>query len=287
MSDIFSLRNAKPEIGRKVFCIISDERVFQSKSPMMFTRVLERIGLKGAYVPFMVRPNHLGEAVNSLKILNIAGANITVPYKEAVIPFLDTVSESAKIIGAINTIASDGQRLKGYNTNAVGMMDALESLGVDPTNKTALVFGSGGAARAAVFILNWLRAESVLIAARNLQKADKIAAELGGRAVPLDRLASEPLQAHIIVNATSVSDYHEAGKLVDIVSNLDVKDCELLLDLNYGRTSSIWQDVARFKNIRFSDGLSTLAHQAKRTFGLWTGIQVDHSEFLKALKETG
>ncbi len=283
MSDIFSLRNAKPEIGTKVFCILSDERVFQSKSPMMFTRILERVGVKGVYVPFMVRPHQLGEAVNSLRFLNITGANITVPYKESVIPFLDTISESAKIIGAINTIASDGQQLKGYNTNAIGLMDALESLGIDPTNKTALVFGSGGAARSAVFILNWLRAESVTIAARNLEKAKVIAENLGGRAVALDRLARRQLRANIIVNATSVSDYHEAGPLAELVLNLDVSDCELLLDLNYGRTSNIWEDMAHIKGIRFSDGLSTLAHQAKRTFALWTGIQVDQNEFLKAL----
>jgi shikimate dehydrogenase len=287
MSEIFSLRNAKPEIGTKVFCILSDERVFQSKSPMMFTRVLERVGVKGVYVPFMVRPHQLGEAVNSLKYLNIAGVNITVPFKESVIPFLDTISESAKIIGAINTIASDGQQLKGYNTNAIGLMDALESLGVDPTNKTALVFGSGGAARSAVFILNWLRSTSVTIAARNVEKAGVIADHLGGKAVSIDSLSKGQLQADIIVNATSVSDYHETGPLAEAVLSLDVSDCELLLDLNYGRSSNIWEDLARSRGIRFSDGLSTLAHQAKRTFALWTGIQVDPKEFLHALGEPG
>jgi shikimate dehydrogenase len=248
---------------------------------------MQRVGVKGVYVPFMVKPDHLGEAIHSLKILNIAGANITVPYKESVIPFLDTLSESAKIIGAINTIASDGNVVKGYNTNAIGLMDTLEAEGFDPANKTALVFGSGGVARAAVFILNWLRAERVIIAARNLAKAEKIAAALGGQAVAIDALVKQSLRANIIVNATSVSDYDEANGLSELVLDLNVSDCELLLDLNYGRRKNFWQDTARIKGIRFSDGLLTLAHQAKRTFALWTGIQVDPTEFLKALEISG
>ncbi len=284
MNDIFSLRNSKPDIGTKVFCILSDERVFQSKSPAMFSRVMQRVGVKGVYVPFMVKPQHLGDAIHSIKILHIAGANITVPYKESVIPHLDTLSESAKIIGAINTIASDGNMVKGYNTNAIGLMDALEAEGFDPANKTALVFGSGGVARSTVFILNWLRAEKVIIAARNLDKAKKIAETLGGVAVAVEELAKQPLRANIIVNATSVSDYEEANGLSGLVLGLNVADCELLLDLNYGRRHNFWQDAARAKGIRFSDGLLTLAHQAKRTFALWTGIQVDPMEFLKALE---
>lgn len=285
MGDIFSLKSAKPEISTKVFCILSDERVFQSKSPRIFNRVLGRVGVKGLYVPFMVRRDQLGEAVNSLKILNFSGANITVPYKESVMAFLDTVSESAKIIGAINTIASDGKRLKGYNTNAIGLMDALESLGVDPTNKNALVFGSGGAARSAVFVLNWLRSRSVTIAARNWEKACIIADQLGGTVVPLNEVSTGRVKKDIIVNATSVSGYNEAGMMAEVVSDLDVSNCEMLLDLNYGRSTNIWKDLALRKGAPFSDGLLTLAHQAKRTFALWTGIQVDPGEFLKALED--
>ena len=90
----------------KVFCILSDERAFQAKSPEMFSTVLKRAGLNAVYVPFMVAPENLGKAVHSLRVLNIAGANVTVPYKEAVIPFMDILSEGANIIGAINTIAA-------------------------------------------------------------------------------------------------------------------------------------------------------------------------------------
>ncbi len=142
----------------KVFCILSDERVQGSKSPAMFSRVLRRIGMQGVYVPFKVDPKHVGQALQSLKILNIAGANVTVPYKEKVIPYLDVLSEGANIIGAVNTIVCNGDTLKGYNTNAIGFMDALNEAGFEVAGKSAVVFGTGGAAKAVVFMLNWLRA---------------------------------------------------------------------------------------------------------------------------------
>ena len=104
------------------------------------------MGIKGAYVPFQVDPDDLGQALQSLRILNIAGANVTVPYKEVVVPHMDVLSEGANIIGAINTIVRNGNELKGYNTYAIGFMDALNDVGFDVEGKSALVFGTGGAA---------------------------------------------------------------------------------------------------------------------------------------------
>ena len=151
----------------KVFCILSDERVYSSKSPVMFSRVLQRVGIQAAYVPFKVNPKNLGLALQSLKVLNISGANVTVPFKEKVIPHLDVLSEGANIIGAINTIVCNGDSLKGYNTNAIGFMDALNDADFEVAGKSALVFGTGGAAKAVVFMLNWLRAATIRVAGRH------------------------------------------------------------------------------------------------------------------------
>jgi shikimate dehydrogenase len=267
----------------KVFCILSDERAFRSKSPALFSAVLERVGIKGAYVPFMVEPGRIGQALNSLRILNIAGANITVPYKELVIPHLDILSEGANIIGAVNTIVRTGETLKGYNTNAIGIMDALNEAGFDLEGKSALVFGTGGAAMSVVFILNWLRTASIVVAGRNHDKTKQIVERFSGEAKPLEALPEEPVPAQILVNATSVSSPDESKEMAQLVSGLDVPGCELVLDLNYDRRQNFWQDMARARNIRFMDGLSPLAYQARRTFALWTGIQVEASEFLDVL----
>ena len=88
----------------KIFCILSDDRAFFSKSPAMFTSVFKRVGIRGAYVPFRVAPEEIGRAMESLRVLNIDGANITAPYKESVFPHMDILSEGANIIGAVNTV---------------------------------------------------------------------------------------------------------------------------------------------------------------------------------------
>jgi shikimate dehydrogenase len=232
---------------------------------------------------FMTNLESVGEALTSMRVLNIAGANITVPYKECVIPFLDVLSEGAKIIGAINTIAWEGDVLKGYNTNAIGFMDTLEEIEYHVPGKRALVFGSGGVAKAVAFILNWLRAESVYIAARNENRAREMAERLGGEAISLEEAASAPLDVDLVINATSVSSQDESPEFAALVERLDLGRCQLMIDLNYGREQNIWERKAATADVMFIDGLRTLAYQARRTFALWTGIQVEPNEFLAAL----
>jgi len=271
----------------KVFCILSDERASQSKSPIMFSRVLRRQGINGTYVPFVVKPEDLGKAVESLRVLHLAGANITVPYKEAVIPFLDVLSEGANIIGAVNTIVWDGDRLKGYNTNAIGIMEALNEIGFETDGKRALVFGSGGAARAVIFILNWLRAEKVFVAGRNPEKTRAISQALGGEPLEVYSLADRPLRVDIVINATAVSSPEESLEMAELLTRLDISGCQLVFDLNYGRTRNFWEELAGRLGVPFLDGLPALAHQARRAFALWTGMQVPPREFLQALLEEG
>ncbi len=269
----------------KVYCIISDERAVQLKSPIIFSRVLKRQGIKGTYVPFVVKPRHLGEAINAIRILNLAGASITVPYKEAVLPMMDVLSEGANIIGAVNTIVRDGDRLKGYNTNAIGIMEALGEAEFEVDGKSALVLGTGGAARAVVFILNWLRASVIYVAGRRLEKTRSLTEALGGEPLELGSLPDRPLPVDLLVNATAVSSRDESPEMADVVERLEVPGCQLVFDLNYGRAKNLWEEKANAGGIRFLDGLPALAHQARRAFALWTGMQVPPEEFIKALNE--
>ena len=276
-------RNGFLAVFMKVFCIISDERAFRSKSPDMFSTILRRVGIKGAYVPFQVYSENIGQAIHSLRALNIDGATITVPYKEAVIPYLNILSEGARIIGAVNTIVRKEDVLKGYNTNAIGFMDALNRAGFNVDGKSVIVFGTGGAAKACVFILNWLRAGLIVVAGRNEEKTKRIAANAGGEAKSLYSLMGQPVSANLVVNATSVSSHDESPELADLVGSLKFPACELLMDLNYGRIQNFWQISANRNGIPFMDGLPALAYQAKRSFELWTGIKVPPEEFLNAL----
>ena len=283
--DAKSFRNPKSafEIQCKVYCILGDERVFNSKSPEMFSAVFQRVGLRGAYVPFMTTLERVGEALNSIRVLNIAGANVTVPYKESVVSHLDILSEGANIIGAINTIVRQGDRLKGYNTNAIGFMDALTDIGFDAEDKSALVFGTGGMAKAVVFILNWLRTKTIYVSGRDSAEAGKMVARFGGEVLSLSDLAGKKISAHILVNATSVSSKNESPEFDALVQDLDLPECQVVLDLNYDRPDNFWQDMAHRRGIHFADGLKPLAFQARRTFALWTGLQVSAEAFVTAI----
>jgi shikimate dehydrogenase len=233
----------------------------------------------------MVEPGNLGKALESLRVLNIAGANITSPFKEKVLPYLDILSEGANIIGAVNTIVRKGDQLKGYNTNAIGIMDALNEVAFDVAGKRALVIGTGGAARAVIFILNWLRAESVTVVGRDENKTGSLAEHFSCRHMPLKALGEAPLDQEIVVNATSVSGSDESGELSDLAGCMHGGECRLVFDLNYGRRKNIWMALADRWGVRFMDGLSTLAYQARRTFLLWTGQELPQEEFLNALEK--
>jgi shikimate dehydrogenase len=268
----------------QVYCIISDERAYRVKSTAIFSTVLTRMGIKGTYVPFKVAPEKLGQAMQSLRILNIAGANITVPYKEAVLPYLDILSEGANIIGAINTIVVNGDKLKGYNTNAIGFMDALSDVGFDAEDKSAMVFGTGGAARAVIFILNWLRTKTIFVAGRDEEKTEQMVKQFGGEARSLSSLTGQEVPVDIIVNATSVSSVDESPEMASLVASLALPNCELIMDLNYDRPKNFWEKAAHDNGTRYVDGRMPLAYQARRTFALWTGLQVPPQEFISVIE---
>ncbi len=268
----------------KVFSIVSDEQAFRSRAPAMFSRVMKRIGIRAVYVPFKVYPQKLGHAMEALRVLNIDGANIGNPFKESVLPHMDVLSEGANIIQAVNTVTRNDAILKGYNTNAIGFMDTLEEAGFDAAGKRALIFGAEGAAKAVVFILNWLRAEEVQIAGRYKANLDNLITTLGGDTVTLKHLATTPCDANIVINASSASSPEEAPEFASIIENLDIKECELVLDLNYGHKNNFWEKLAKSRGIPFIDGLTPLTHSARRTLLLWTRIDVEAGEFIKALE---
>jgi shikimate dehydrogenase len=243
-----------------------------------------RTGINGAYVPFMVDSGNLGRAMEGLRVLNnFAGANITAPFKEKVMPYLDIVSESANIIGSVNTIVCKGGQLKGYNTDAVGIMDALGAKKYDVAGKRALVIGTGGSARAVVFILNWLRADAVIVAGRDDQKTNCLAEHFSCEPRSFNDLMDKPLNVDLIVNAASVAGREASADLTAVAGGIQGSRCRLVFDLNYGRRENIWKNLAQRCNIPFMDGLSRLAFQARRTFLLWTGQKLPQEEFIRAI----
>jgi len=194
----------------KVFGIIGDP-IEHSLSPLMHNAAFEMMGVDYWYVPFKVRREDVGKAIEGMKALNMKGLNVTIPHKVAVIPFLDKLDPLAEKIGAVNTIVNENGVLTGYNTDATGFLQALLERRIEPRGKNTVILGAGGASRAVslalaergsdLFILNrtWDKAKEhagEILKALN-QKVNALKLDEANLAMVLDR-------ADIMVNTTSV-----------------------------------------------------------------------------------
>jgi shikimate dehydrogenase len=266
----------------KIFGIISDQRAQFSKSPHMHGSVMRSRGIDGVYIPFRVKDHLLGEAINGVRGLGIDGVNVTVPYKRLVMPFLDDMLEDAATIGAVNTIVVQNDRLIGHNTDAKGFTKSIEELGMNLADKSVILFGAGGAARAAIYGLTRSSVSCLRVIARDQGAAQRLCSELGGEAHGLELLDRKDLEADLVINCASVSSPTEAPDLAQRLDRATIES-SLVMDMNYGREENLWERLALRSSARFSDGLRMLACQAALSFRLWTGIDVDWTEYMEAL----
>ena len=207
----------------KVFAVLSDCRAHKSASPRMHNAVIRGRGLgeEFSYVPFEIREGDLASAIDGIRALNIAGANVTIPYKERVVAFMDEVSLNAQRAGAVNTIIRKGQRLIGDNSDIGGFIDALAVSKIELQGKTVCIVGNGGAARGLILGLQQAGAASILIAGRSAEKAGKLAQEFSVSHTAIAELDGYARDIDIMVNATAVSTPAESPELAEAVERLD------------------------------------------------------------------
>lgn len=270
----------------KVYGVMGDERVRRSLSPAMHNAVMAAHGLNARYVVFPVQPEDVGAATAGLRAMGVAGVNVTVPHKRAVAEYLDELVGAAAELGAVNTIVLQEERLVGHNTDVGGFAAMLQERGFACAGQKVLVFGAGGAARAVVLALRQEGAAKVWVAGRNREKVQGLAAELQAEPLNLNQAAEAAGQAGLVVNATSVSSPQESKVMADLVAALPPgSGRRLVVDINYGRPQNFWQEWAADNGDDFVDGLPMLAHQARLSFSLWTGLEPPVAEFLSALTE--
>ncbi|KIX12797.1 shikimate dehydrogenase [Dethiosulfatarculus sandiegensis] len=270
----------------KVFAVLGDQRAKASLSPQMHNQALFKAGINGRYVSFCVEPARLGQAVEGLFALGLAGANVTVPHKQKVIPFLQGLSDEAGSLGAVNTIEFTDNGMIGHNTDVPGFVRALEQAGFNPFNRRCLVMGAGGAARAVVAGLRQAKAKEIMVAARQKSRAEALCRDLGGTPLGIADWGRAAKGTDLLVNAASVSTRTESPELAALLSETpDQARPAVIMDLNYGRKGNLWQALARQKNAVFQDGLVMLAEQARLSFEIWTGVLPPTSHFLSALEQ--
>lgn len=253
--------------------------VEHSLSPAMQNAAFAEMGLNYCYVCLPVRPEMLGGAVEGLRALSFAGANVTVPHKEAVLPFLDEMDGEASFIGAVNTVVNREGRLTGYNTDGRGFMRSLEEEGIPVDGGKILVVGSGGAARAISYYLSEKAAEVSLFDV-DYARAGKLALDLAsrGRNVRAIRELDGLAEAAVVINATPLG-LKESDPLPFDVRGL--RTGQTVVDLIY-RETRLLREAAK-QGLRGLSGLGMLLWQGVLASELWTGRTPPHDVMRKAL----
>ena len=255
--------------------------VEHSRSPAIHTAALEALGEDATYLAFAVPPVELSIAIEGLRTLGALGANVTIPHKEHVLPLLDDVEDTARAVGAVNTIVRDGIRLVGANTDAEGLTRALTEAGVALDGRRALVLGAGGAARAAVVGLANAGVSEIIVAARRPPRAERLAQELRAgrrpvRALDLnDGRALSELATNIdlVVQATSAT-LEGAADPDGFASSLPfdaLPDHAAVVDLVYAPRETAVLARARARGLVAVDGLGMLVWQAALALERWLG----------------
>lgn len=242
--------------------------VARSRSPQMHNAAFAALGLDWRYRLLPAPPDQLPAVVDRIRSGELAGANVTIPHKSAVMPLLDEIDAAAQAIGAVNTIAIRDNRLIGYNTDAAGFEQALSETGVEVKGRACAVLGAGGAARAVVYALKGLGAR-VTIYARDVGRARALIGP-GGQARSLaevDRMGRETI---LIVNATPV------GMAPNVETMPWPEDAPfppgaLAFDLITHPRRTRWLEQAERSGARTTNGLAMLVYQGAAAFEMWTG----------------
>jgi len=264
--------------------------VAHSLSPAMHNAAFAALGLPFVYVPFHVADKELPAAVAAVRALQLAGVNVTVPHKEAVLSCLDRLDGSALSCDAVNTVVNQAGILIGYNTDTGGFLDALRlEAGFDAQGKKAVVLGAGGAARAVVAALLQSKAAEVVLLNRSPDRAQALAADIKRRmpagqtrltALPLAANLQEPLSgAALVVNTLSVSFRREGEWLADLRPAAGA----LFFDLRYGKGADDFLALAKELASPAMDGLAMLLYQGARAFSLFTGHEAPLDVMRQAL----
>lgn len=262
-----------------IFGIIGNP-VRHSFSPIMHNAIFESMQLDYLYIPMEIPINRLEYAIRGLSALGIKGVNVTIPFKESVIPYLDNLSDSANTIGSVNTIKIDENgKLIGHNTDGEGFLKSLkENLNFHCADKIITIIGTGGSAKSVTLYCASQKARKIFIIGRNKDKADKIANRIiqfysSTMVIAADlndsKIGDMIISSDLLVNTTSIGLHSEDPLLIKpdwIKPELKV------FDLIYNPLETKLLRLAKDKMCQSVNGLGMLVHQGAISFQIWLGI---------------
>lgn len=261
--------------------------VSHSQSPRLHGYWLEQYGVDGAYLPLPVEPAYFAEAVRSLVRLGFRGANVTVPHKESAFLLCqeagNSLTDRARHVGSVNTLVfeADG-RIHGDTTDGFGFVENLRAGCPDWTAAAgpALILGAGGAARSVIAALQEAGCSEVILTNRSRDRAETLAADLGGpiRVVDWDRRQDSCAGIAVLVNTTSLGMTGQPPLEMDLA---DLPVTALVTDIVYAPLETDLLATARARGNPVVDGLGMLLHQARPGFEAWFGVAPVVTEALR------
>lgn len=257
-----------------------------SLSPLIHNSVLTLMNLNYVYLPFEIGKNQVPAALEALRTLNIKGINVTVPYKEVVIPYLDEIDAPAAACGAVNVIKNEQGKLYGYNTDGKGFIRALGDEGVTVAGR-ALLIGAGGASRAVSYELAQAGMKTIDILDLDENKAKRLAefiqsvssCSVSGAEMSDSRLEALIGENDLIINCSPVGMFPRGGETP--VSNLTgIRPGVAVCDLIYNPLQTRFLEIAAAAGARTMNGLGMLIHQAALTLEILLGVSPP-ADFMK------
>ncbi len=260
----------KTEHATRPHFLLIGNPVAHSLSPLMHNTAALHYDMPVRYHAVQLQRRELGTFAAYLNNDNLNGCNVTIPYKEAMLQYVDTLDDTCREIGALNTVVKVGNHLAGYNTDAYGFCEPLHDYEFEREGR-AVVFGTGGAARAIAYGLQSLGMEGVLLVSRNPQTSDPQQWPDRCRTISYDAWPSFAEETELLVNATPL------GMEPNIQAS-PIKDEEVLwledklcYDIVYKPLETKFIRQAKRANARTIGGLEMLIQQGSRSFELWTG----------------
>jgi shikimate dehydrogenase len=262
-------------------------------SPIIHDTISDRLSLNERYIPFEIEDD-LGEYVKAAYEEGIVGLNITVPYKEKVIPYLSQIDEDAKKIGAVNTLVRTNNGYKGYNTDMEGLYKAVVESGMQIKDNEIIMLGAGGAARAVAYMCLKYGAKRVYIINRSSENVKKLAKDMNELAssmknteaetktskddkfIPLlaDAYTEIPHGKYMFIQCTSVGLKEDDG--LPLVSDEKFyRQASCAVDLIYNPAKTKFLSLMEENNVPYINGLKMLLYQGIIANELWNGISID------------
>ena len=259
--------------------------VSHSLSPYIHNAAFKFHNLNNVYIPFEVKSldefvaKFIKETTREIE-LNFKGFSVTIPHKQAIIKHLDSIDDTAKRIGAVNTVKIINGKLHGFNTDAQGFFEPLKNTYGDLKNAKVAILGSGGAARACVYALEQAGA-AVTIFARDVKKAKTLAREFDASFARLEYQTSNFNLFNIVVNTTPLGTIGETENETP-VSSEQIKDVHLVYDLVYNPFETRFLREAKSVGVPTIGGLAMLISQAMAQFKIWTNLDAPMKEMSRA-----